>query len=51
MELKAKMKQHNMTEDVVFWKWLTPNLVGLVTDAAVYHWTIEGDRNLVSISI
>ena len=44
MELKAKMKAHNMTDDVVFWKWLTPNLVGLVTDTAVYHWTIEGDR-------
>ena len=43
MELKAKMKAHNMTDDVVFWKWLTPNLVGLVTDSAVYHWTIEGD--------
>jgi clathrin heavy chain len=43
MELKAKMKAHNMTEDVVFWKWLTPALVGLVTDGAVYHWTIEGE--------
>ena len=43
MELKAKMKAHNMTEDVVFWKWLTPSLVGLVTDQTVYHWTIEGD--------
>ena len=43
MELKAKMKAHNMAEDVVFWKWLTPALVGLVTDQCVYHWTIEGD--------
>ncbi|CBY36375.1 unnamed protein product [Oikopleura dioica] len=43
MELKAKMKAHNMTEEVVFWKWITPSIVGLVTDAACYHWTIEGE--------
>lgn len=27
---------------VVFWKWITPKLLGLVTQTAVYHWTIEG---------
>jgi len=32
-----------MTEEVVFWKWITPSIVGLVTDAACYHWTIEGE--------
>lgn len=43
MELKAKMKAFNMTEEVVFWKWVTPSMVGLVTDQACYHWTIEGE--------
>ena len=28
---------------VVFWKWITPKLLGLVTQASVYHWSIEGD--------
>ena len=32
-----------MTDDVVFWKWLTPSLVGLVTETSVYHWGIEGE--------
>jgi clathrin heavy chain len=27
---------------VVFWKWITPKLLGLVTQASVYHWSIEG---------
>jgi len=28
---------------VVFWKWITPKLLGLVTQTSVYHWSIEGD--------
>lgn len=27
---------------VVFWKWISPNLLGLVTQTTVYHWSIEG---------
>lgn len=27
---------------VVFWKWITPKLLGLVTQTSVYHWSIEG---------
>lgn len=41
LELKSKMKSHQMPEQVVFWKWLTPALMGLVTATAVYHWSIE----------
>ncbi|KAI8903541.1 hypothetical protein EDD86DRAFT_242981 [Gorgonomyces haynaldii] len=43
LELKAKIKAHAMPEDVIFWKWVTPSLLGLVTETAVYHWTIEGE--------
>lgn len=32
-----------MTEDVMFWKWISVNTVALVTDSAVYHWSMEGD--------
>jgi clathrin heavy chain len=28
------------SEDVVFWKWVSDTVIGLVTESAVYHWTI-----------
>lgn len=27
---------------VVFWKWISPKMLGLVTQSSVYHWSIEG---------
>lgn len=38
IELKQKVKSHTMHEDVVFWKWITPTTLGIVTNTAVYHW-------------
>ncbi|KAL1533145.1 Clathrin heavy chain [Salvia divinorum] len=35
------MKSHQMPEQVVFWKWITPKMLGLVTQSSVYHWSIE----------
>lgn len=43
IELKAKMKSHQMPEQVVFWKWISSKLLGLVTQTSVYHWSIEGE--------
>ncbi|XP_022345312.1 clathrin heavy chain 1 isoform X3 [Crassostrea virginica] len=43
IEMKSKMKSHTMTEDVIFWKWISVNTVALVTEACVYHWSMEGD--------
>lgn len=43
IEMKSKLKAHTMTEDVMFWKWISVNTVALVTDSAVYHWSMEGD--------
>ncbi|KHN46140.1 Clathrin heavy chain 1 [Glycine soja] len=43
IETKAKMKSHQMKEQVVFWKWITPNTLGIVTQTSVYHWSVEGD--------
>lgn len=42
IELKSKMKAHSMTDEVTFWKWVSVNTVALVTENAVYHWSIEG---------
>ncbi|CAL5353166.1 unnamed protein product [Camellia sinensis] len=43
IELKTKVKSHQMPEQIVFWKWITPKMLGLVTQTSVYHWSIEGD--------
>jgi len=37
------MKEHNMPEPVVFWKWISPSILALVTANAVFHWTMDGD--------
>ncbi|XP_019489711.1 PREDICTED: clathrin heavy chain 2, partial [Hipposideros armiger] len=43
IEMKSKMKSHTMAEEVIFWKWVSVNTVGLVTETTVYHWSMEGD--------
>lgn len=39
-----------ITLQVVFWKWVTSSLLGLVTQTAVYHWSIEGEHSSQEIS-
>uniref|UniRef100_A0A803XN81 Clathrin heavy chain n=1 Tax=Meleagris gallopavo TaxID=9103 RepID=A0A803XN81_MELGA len=43
IEMKSKMKAHAMAEEVIFWKWISVNTVALVTETAVYHWSMEGE--------
>ncbi|KPJ11621.1 Clathrin heavy chain [Papilio machaon] len=47
--MKSKMKAHTMTEDIVFWKWISLNTLALVTRVSVYHWSMEGDSTPVKI--
>ncbi|PPR96846.1 hypothetical protein GOBAR_AA23821 [Gossypium barbadense] len=49
IEQKAKIKSHQMPEQVVFWKWISPKLLGLVTQTSVYHWSIEGESEPVKM--
>lgn len=42
IDAKTKIKSFQMPEQVLFWKWVTPTLIGLVTATAVYHWSMEG---------
>ena len=42
IEMKSKMKSHQMPEQVQFWKWISNNKLGLVTATSVYHWSMEG---------
>jgi len=30
-----------MTEPVEFWKWISPTMIGLVTNKSVYHWDLR----------
>lgn len=43
LEMKTKMREHAMKEDVLFWKWISPNTIAIVTEACVYHWSLEGN--------
>lgn len=45
IEAKAKVKAHQNTEDVVYWKWINDKIIALVTETAVYHWLLEGTSN------
>jgi clathrin heavy chain len=47
--MKSKMKAHLMTEDCIFWKWISVNTIGIVTEQAVYHWSMEGDSQPVKM--
>ncbi|TFK91724.1 clathrin heavy chain [Polyporus arcularius HHB13444] len=40
IETKQKVKSHVNNEDIVFWKWINDSTLGLVTETAVYHWSI-----------
>lgn len=41
IETKTKVKSHVNNEDVTFWKWVNDTTIGLVTETAVFHWTIS----------
>lgn len=49
--MKSKMKAHNMTEEVQFWKWISVNTVALATENAVYHWSMEGLNSNSSLNV
>jgi clathrin heavy chain len=42
MDTKTKLKAHAIEEQVVFWKWISNNTIGMVTAGAVYHWSLDG---------
>ncbi|KAF5383731.1 hypothetical protein D9615_003688 [Tricholomella constricta] len=35
------VKSHVNNEDVVFWKWVSDSTIGMVTETAVYHWSVS----------
>lgn len=47
IDQKSKLKSHMNSEDVVFWKWINEQSIGLVTETSVYHWNLDGISTLV----
>lgn len=43
IELKRKVKDTTINEEVVFWKWISNTTLALVTANAVLHWSMESD--------
>ncbi|CAM9702378.1 unnamed protein product, partial [Discosporangium mesarthrocarpum] len=43
LEAKSRLKSHTISEPIVFWRWVTPKVIALVTASAVFHWSMEGD--------
>lgn len=41
LEAKAKVKTHIANEDILFWKWINPDMIGMVTETAVHHWSLS----------
>jgi clathrin heavy chain len=40
IETKQKLKSHVNNEEILFWKWVSQTIIGIVTDTSIYHWTI-----------
>ena len=49
LEMKSKMKSFQISQPVVFWKWISSSKLGLVTASTVYHWDMNvcHDPNLL----
>ena len=43
LEMKTKMKTTVIESAVQFWKWLDAKTIAIVTDVAVFHWSMDGD--------
>ena len=37
---KIKLKSATMNEDVLFWKWISIDTLGLVTESSIFHWNV-----------
>eukprot|EP01012_Entosiphon_sulcatum_P019743 TRINITY_DN2467_c0_g1_i2.p1 TRINITY_DN2467_c0_g1~~TRINITY_DN2467_c0_g1_i2.p1 ORF type:complete len:1682 (-),score=470.43 TRINITY_DN2467_c0_g1_i2:58-5103(-) len=42
LDMKAKMKAFTMTENVLFWRWISAQTIALVTPTAIFHWSMDG---------
>lgn len=38
---RQRLKSATLSEDVVFWRWVSESTLGLITDTTIYHWDIN----------
>jgi clathrin heavy chain len=51
LEAKQKLKSTTMSEDVVFWKWISETTIGMVTDSSVYHWDVFDPNQVAPVKV
>eukprot|EP00698_Gefionella_okellyi_P003029 TRINITY_DN12851_c0_g1_i1.p1 TRINITY_DN12851_c0_g1~~TRINITY_DN12851_c0_g1_i1.p1 ORF type:complete len:1713 (+),score=451.79 TRINITY_DN12851_c0_g1_i1:76-5214(+) len=49
LEMKSKLKSFTMTDQVVFWRWISANTLALVTATKVLHWSMDDASDPVPI--
>lgn len=45
LEMKSLVKEYTFPEPIVFWKWISVKTIALITQTAVYHWSMQGSDN------
>jgi hypothetical protein len=40
-----------MNEEVVFWKWISPETLGIVTETSVHHWELNSEGPPVKVRL
>lgn len=51
LDTKQRIKHTVMTEDVVFWKWLSGSALGLVTDRSIYTWDVTDPSQVAPLKL
>eukprot|EP01006_Ploeotia_vitrea_P036086 TRINITY_DN65965_c0_g2_i1.p1 TRINITY_DN65965_c0_g2~~TRINITY_DN65965_c0_g2_i1.p1 ORF type:complete len:1702 (-),score=356.35 TRINITY_DN65965_c0_g2_i1:154-5214(-) len=49
LDMRTKMKSYNMPDAVVYWRWISNQVIALVTATSVYHWSMEGSSDPVKV--
>lgn len=49
LEMKTKMKTTTLEAPVQYWRWLDAKTIAIVTDSAVFHWSMDGDAQPVKM--
>jgi clathrin heavy chain len=49
LDAKAKIKSHQTSEPLVFWKWTSPLNLALVTATSVWHWALDAQSEPVKM--
>ena len=49
LSTKQKLKATQFSTSVIFWKWVSSQRLGLVTQTSVYHWDLNGANEPVKV--